>query len=54
MAPEYKNDAFALSELFVWCKERSSWDVSDQQKIEGAAQVLKENGDFDRGAEYLG
>ena len=48
MAPEYKNDAFALGELFIWCKERSSWGVSDQRKVKDAAQVLKENGDFDR------
>ncbi|KAE9369883.1 hypothetical protein N431DRAFT_547196 [Stipitochalara longipes BDJ] len=48
MAPEYKNNAFALGELFIWCKERSSWGGSDQRKVEDAAQVLKENGDFDR------
>ncbi|KAH8761811.1 hypothetical protein F5882DRAFT_453524 [Hyaloscypha sp. PMI_1271] len=48
MAPEYKNDAFALGELFIWCKERSSWGVSDQRKVEDAAQVLKENGNFDQ------
>lgn len=47
IAPEYKNDAFALGELFIWCKERSSWGVSDQRKVEDAAEVLKENGDFD-------
>jgi hypothetical protein len=48
IAPEYKNDAFALGELFIWCKERSSLGVSDQRKVEDAAQVLKENGDFDQ------
>ncbi|TAQ89913.1 hypothetical protein B7494_g1745 [Chlorociboria aeruginascens] len=53
MAREYKNDAFALGELFIWCKERSSWGVSDQRKVEGAAQVLKENGDFDQALSVL-
>ena len=48
MAPEYKNNSFALGELFIWCKERCSWGVSDLHKVEDAAQVLKENGDFDR------
>jgi hypothetical protein len=33
VAPEYKNDAFALGELLIWCKERSLWDVSDQRKF---------------------
>jgi hypothetical protein len=41
VAPEYKNDAFALGELFIWYKERSSWGVSDQRRIEGAAQAWK-------------
>ncbi|KAL5313674.1 hypothetical protein ACEPPN_018095 [Leptodophora sp. 'Broadleaf-Isolate-01'] len=53
VAPEYKSDAFALGELFIWCKERSSWGVSDLRKIEDAAQVLKENGDFDRALSVL-
>jgi serine/threonine protein kinase len=53
VAPEYKNDAFALGELFIWCKERSSWGVSDQRRIEDAAQVLKENGDYDRALSVL-
>lgn len=53
VAPKYKNDAFALGELFIWCKERSSWDVSDLRKVEDAAQVLKDNGDFDRALSIL-
>jgi serine/threonine protein kinase len=53
MAPEYKNDAFALGDLFIWCEERSSWGVSDQRKVKDAAQVLKENGDFDRALSVL-
>jgi serine/threonine protein kinase len=53
VAPEYKNDAFALGELFIWCKERSLWDVSYQRKVEDAAQVLKDNGDFDRALRIL-
>jgi len=48
VAPGYKNDAFALGELFIWCKERSSWGASDLSKVEDAAQFLKENGDFDQ------
>ena len=48
IAPDYKNDAFALGELFIWCKERSYWGFKDQRKIEDAAQILKENGDFGR------
>jgi serine/threonine protein kinase len=27
VAPGYRNDAFALGELFIWCKDRSSWGV---------------------------
>ena len=46
IAPDYKNDAFALGELFIWCKERSCWGFKDQRKIEDAAKILKENGDF--------
>lgn len=38
VAPKYKNDAFALGELFMWCKERASWDVSDLHKVEDAPQ----------------
>ena len=53
VAPEYENDAFALGELFIWCKERSSWDVSDLRKVEDAAQVLKDNDDFDRALSIL-
>jgi serine/threonine protein kinase len=53
VAPEYKNDAFALGELLIWCKERSLWEVADQRKVEDAAQVLKDNGDFDRALSIL-
>jgi serine/threonine protein kinase len=53
VAPDYKNDAFALGELFMWCNVRSSWDVSDQRKVEDAAQVLKDKGDFDRALSIL-
>jgi serine/threonine protein kinase len=53
VAPEYKNDACALGELLTWCKERFSWDISDQRKIEDAAQVLKDKGDFDRALSIL-
>lgn len=47
VAPGYKNDAFALGELFIWCKDRSSWGVADLRKVGDAARVLKEEGDFD-------
>jgi predicted unusual protein kinase regulating ubiquinone biosynthesis (AarF/ABC1/UbiB family) len=53
VAPEYRNDAFELGELFIWCKERSSWDDSVLRKVEDAAQVLKENGDFDKALSVL-
>jgi hypothetical protein len=37
----------------MWCNVRSSWDVSDQRKVEDAAQVLEDNGDFDRALSIL-
>jgi serine/threonine protein kinase len=54
VAPEYKNDAFALGQVFLWCKEHSLWDSKDQRKLEDAARVLMEDEDFDRAVNILG
>jgi serine/threonine protein kinase len=53
VAPGYKNDAFALGELFIWCKDRSSWGVEDLRRVGDAARVLKEEGDFERALRVL-
>jgi hypothetical protein len=44
VAPEYKNDAFALGELFLWFMERCEWSAEDRRRIEDGARILKENG----------
>jgi hypothetical protein len=54
VAPEYKNDAFALGQVFLWCKERCLWDSKEQRKVEDAARVLMEDEDFDRAVDILG
>lgn len=49
LAPEYKNDAFALGELLLWCMVRcSGWDAEERRKVGDMAGVLKESGDFEK------
>jgi hypothetical protein len=48
LAPVYQSDAFALGQLFIWCKERSSWDDAEQSRIESVARLLQDSGDFDK------
>lgn len=53
VAPGYKTDAIALGQLFIWCKERASWDSADQRRIEITARILQESGDFDKALQIM-
>lgn len=53
VAPDYQTDAFALGQLFILCIERGSWDSAMQKRIEIAAKILLENGDFDKALQIM-